>query len=67
MSFARATTYAHGRQLGKDVAGVDSFLLEPVAGAFDEERVAVFTTITPLPMKMADGLLGAKRAEMRNR
>jgi hypothetical protein len=51
---------------GKDVAGVDSFLLAPVRGAFTEERVAVFTTITPLPMKMKAGLVGAKRAEMRH-
>ena len=38
------------------VAGVDAFLFEPVPGLFDDEQVANFATITPLPMKMADDL-----------
>jgi hypothetical protein len=49
---------------GKTVAGVDSFVLAPLPGAFEIEQIAVFTTITPLPMKMAEGLRSAKRAEM---
>ena len=51
-------------EAGKTVAGADSFLLAPVPGAFNEEKVAVFTTITPLSMKMRDGLVERKRAEM---
>jgi hypothetical protein len=49
---------------GKAVDGIDSFVLARVPGAFDEERIAVFTTATPLPMKMRDELVRTKRAEM---
>jgi hypothetical protein len=49
---------------GKDIAGVDSFVLDPVPGAFEEEKIAVFTTITPLPIKMKEEFLQSKRAEM---
>jgi hypothetical protein len=46
------------------VAGVDSFLFAPLDGVFDEEQVANFGTITPLPMKMAEELRSMKRAEL---
>jgi hypothetical protein len=49
---------------GLPVAGVDAFLLAPLAGLFDDEQVADFATITPLPMKMADDLLREKRSEL---
>lgn len=44
--------------------GVDAFLLSAVPGAFDDEQVVAFTSITPLPMKMKDELYDVKRAEM---
>jgi hypothetical protein len=46
------------------VAGVDAFLFAPLVGLFDDEHVANFATITPLPMKMMDELLGKKRSEL---
>jgi hypothetical protein len=48
----------------KTIAGVDSFLLAAVPGAFPDERIAVFTTITPLSMKMKGEFVAVKRAEM---
>lgn len=48
------------------VAGVDSFLLDPLHGLFADEQVIVFTTITPFPMKMKNELLNSKRAELRH-
>lgn len=49
---------------GLTVAGVDAFLFYALADVFDEEQVANFATITPLPMKMADDLRAEKRAEL---
>jgi hypothetical protein len=46
------------------VAGVDSFLLDPLPPHFDVERVVVFTTIAPFPMKMHESFVSAKRAEL---
>lgn len=46
------------------VAGVDAFLFEPLSGVYEDEQVANFATITPLPMKMADELRELKRAEL---
>ena len=48
----------------KPVAEVGSFLLAPVPGFIEDESIAVFTTITPLPMKMSEDLRGVKVAEM---
>lgn len=48
----------------EDVAGVDSFLLDPIPGAFDEESVVAFTTITPLPTKLLGDYLKSKVAEL---
>lgn len=47
-----------------DIAGVDGFVFAPVPGVLEEEQVASFTTITPLPMKMSGELYGQKRAEL---
>jgi hypothetical protein len=47
-----------------DVAGVNAFVFDPLPGVFENEQVANFETITPLPMKMADELYGRKRAEL---
>ncbi|HLX31287.1 MAG TPA: hypothetical protein VKR79_00825 [Gaiellaceae bacterium] len=47
-----------------DVAGVNSFLLNPIDGAFAEESIADFTTITPLPKKLDSDYLKLKRAEL---
>jgi hypothetical protein len=52
--------------VGKNVAGVDSFLLDPLDGHFENPQVVVFTTITPFPMKTADDLHAEKRAELRH-
>ena len=41
-----------------------AFLLEPVPGHFDEPRLAVFDTITPIAMKFKAEMLKLKRAEM---
>jgi hypothetical protein len=49
---------------GLDIAGVDAFLFSPLAGVFEDEQVANFATITPLPMKMAGDLLDQRRAEL---
>jgi hypothetical protein len=49
---------------GKDVDGVDSFVLDPIPGVFDELRIAAFTTATPFSMKMKDGFVSVKGAEM---
>lgn len=49
---------------GLTVMAVDSFLLDPVPGVFDEAQVVNFATITPLPMKMVNDLKGQKRAEL---
>jgi hypothetical protein len=49
---------------GLDVAGVDAFLFSPLPDVYEDEQVANFGTITPLPMKMADDLLNEKRAEL---
>ena len=43
---------------GLDVTAVDAFLFDPLPGVFQEEQVANFATITPLPMKMAGELRG---------
>lgn len=51
-------------EAGLPVAGVDSFLVDPVPGLFDTEQVVSFSTITPLPMKMAGDLYKLKCAEM---
>ena len=47
-----------------DIAAVNAFLFDPVAGVFEDEQVSNFETITALPMKMADDLRGQKRAEL---
>jgi hypothetical protein len=49
---------------GGDVAGVDSFLLDPLPGQFDDQRLVSFTTTTPMPMGMSDDFLKAKVAEL---
>jgi hypothetical protein len=49
---------------GLTVAAVDSWLFASVPGAFDDEHVANFGTITPLPMKLSSELLSVKRAEL---
>jgi hypothetical protein len=49
---------------GLNVAGVDAFLFSPLVDVFDDEQVANFATITPLPMKMAEDLRAQKRAEL---
>jgi hypothetical protein len=46
------------------VAGVDSWMFDPLPGAFEVPQVASFTTITPLPMKMRVELFASKRAEL---
>lgn len=51
-------------EAGLNVAGADSFLLDPLPGRFDVEQVIVFTTITPFPMKMRAAFLKAKTAEL---
>lgn len=51
-------------QAGLTVAGVDGFVFEPLESVFEDERIASFTTITPLPMKMKDELFRSKRAEL---
>lgn len=51
-------------EAGLDVAAVDHFLFSPAPGVLADEQVAAFTTITPLPMKMADDLYSVKRAEL---
>ena len=48
------------------IAGVDSFLLAPLPGRYEQEQVVNFGTITPLPMKMKADLLSVKRAELRH-
>jgi hypothetical protein len=48
------------------VAGVDCWVFDPLPGIFDKERIASFTTITPLPMGMHDELLTSKKAELRH-
>jgi len=40
------------------------FLLEPVPGIFEEPKMAVFDTITPIAMKFRVDMLRVKRAEM---
>ncbi len=61
----RASNDIHARaEAGLDVAGVDSFVLDPLPGCFDDERAIVFTTITPFPMKMHGEFVKAKRAEL---
>jgi hypothetical protein len=40
------------------------FLLEPIPGAFEEPKLAVFDTITPIAMKFRGDMLKVKRAEM---
>lgn len=40
------------------------FLLEPLPGIFDEPKMAVFDTITPIAMKFRSDMLRLKRAEM---
>jgi hypothetical protein len=49
---------------GKTIAGLNSFVFAPLPSVFETERIAVFTTITPLPMKMHDDLVKAKCAEL---
>lgn len=41
-----------------------AFLIEPILGHFDEPRLAVFDTITPIAMKFKSEMLKLKRAEM---
>jgi hypothetical protein len=41
-----------------------AFLIEPIAGHFDEPQLAVFDTITPIAMKFKAEMLKLKRAEM---
>ncbi|HEX3174556.1 MAG TPA: hypothetical protein VHQ43_10135 [Solirubrobacterales bacterium] len=49
---------------GEPVAGLDSFLLDPVPGSLDEERVASFTSITAVPLSMKEDFRAAKIAEL---
>lgn len=49
---------------GLDVMAVDAFWFDPVPGVFEDVHVANFATITPLPMKMVNDLIGQKRAEL---
>lgn len=49
---------------GEDIAGVDSFMLDPLDGAFAKSQVISFATITPLPIGMVPDLLAAKKAEL---
>lgn len=49
---------------GGTVAGADSFVVDPVPGAFSERRVISFTQIFSWPMGAADDLQRCKRAEM---
>lgn len=51
---------------GGSVSGVDSFVVAPIEGVTDEEKVISFGTLTPLPMKMHDELCSLKCAEMRH-
>ena len=51
-------------EANETVAGVDCYLFDPLEGVLEEECIASFTTITPLPMKFADDFLAAKRAEL---
>jgi hypothetical protein len=48
----------------EDIAGVDSFLLQPIPSVTEQERVVNFATITPLPMGLREELRSQKRAEM---
>lgn len=51
---------------GETVAGVDSFVVPPLPGCFDDEQVIHFTTIMPLPMEMLDYLAERKWAELQH-
>lgn len=46
------------------VAGVDGWVFDPLADVFEDEQVASFTTITPLPIGMHDELRQNKKAEL---
>ena len=51
-------------EAGENIAGVNSWLFDPLPGAFDEESVADFTSITALPMGLLDEYRSLKRAEL---
>ena len=48
----------------KTVAGVDSFVYDPLPGALEDESVASFKTITPLPTSLIDYYVSTKKAEL---
>lgn len=49
---------------GRNIAGVDSFYLDPIEGLLPKAQTAMFTSITPLPMAMKDEILERKIAEL---
>ena len=46
------------------IAAVDSFVVEPLPGQFEDSQVINFATTTPLPMSMKQDLAETKKAEM---
>lgn len=48
----------------EDIAGLDSFVVDPLDGAFADAQIINLATITPLPMGMAPDLLKAKKGEL---
>lgn len=43
---------------------IDTFVFDPVAGAFDTEKLVRFTTLTAWPEDMLDYVISLKRAEL---
>ncbi|MDP9256018.1 MAG: hypothetical protein M3Q31_05620 [Actinomycetota bacterium] len=53
----------HGTEERK---ALDTFLLEPIPGVFEQPMNINFGTITPFPLTLASQVLQAKRAELRH-
>ncbi len=49
---------------GREIAGVDSFYLDPIEGLLPKAQTAMFISITPLPMDMKDEVFEKKIAEL---
>jgi hypothetical protein len=43
---------------------IDTFVLEPLSGCFEDNQLVSFTTITALPMSMSGTVLDLKQAEL---
>ncbi len=48
----------------ESIAGVDTFLLDPLPDYFEQPQVVVFTAITPVPMSMREDFAKSKLAEL---